>query len=67
MKLVLIQSHFLVLIETYWNVKRDVVDAMQKTRQCINRNILECKEWIQEDKTNVDRSINRNILECKVR
>ena len=63
----LIQSHFLVLIETYWNVKRDVVDAMQKTRQCINRNILECKEWIQEDKTNVDRSINRNILECKVR
>ena len=32
-----------VLIETYWNVNRDVVDAMQKTRQCINRNILECK------------------------
>ena len=24
-----------VLIETYWNVKRDVVDAMQKTRQVL--------------------------------
>ena len=34
----------IVLIETYWNVKHDVVDAMQKTRQCINRNILECKD-----------------------
>ena len=33
-----------VLIETQWNVKKDVVDAMQKTRQCINRNIVECKE-----------------------
>ena len=24
-----------VLIETYWNVNKDVVDAMQKTRQVL--------------------------------
>ncbi len=32
-KLMLLQPRLSVLIETYWNVKRDIVDAMQKTRQ----------------------------------
>ena len=45
MMLLIFSSAYGVLIETYWNVKKDVVDAMQKTRQCINRNILECKVY----------------------
>ena len=53
-----------VLIETYWNVKKDVIDAMQKTRG-INRNILECKELLHGKGRHKKDRINRNILECK--
>ena len=32
-----------VLIETYWNVKADVLAGTAVTGRSINRNILECK------------------------
>ena len=53
-----------VLIETYWNVNKDVVDAMQKTRQVL----IETYWNVNLDVLTLvyaPRSINRNILECK--
>ena len=32
-----------VLIETYWNVKENETEKRSSGRDCINRNILECK------------------------
>ena len=34
-----------VLIETYWNVKREGGIHMTNEEYSINRNILECKGW----------------------
>ena len=38
----------IVLIETQWNVKKDVVDAMQKTRQVLIETQWNVK-WLIED------------------
>ena len=34
-----------VLIETYWNVKYTAPDSASTLPLCINRNILECKDY----------------------
>ena len=54
-----------VLIETLWNVKR--VDRKEQRRKCIgfNRNIVECKDFIEYYSRSNFGSFNRNIVECK--
>ena len=55
-----------VLIETLWNVKWTSRNVNLLGRQCINRNIVECKAVpASPDRKTVFR-INRNIVECKV-
>ena len=56
-----------VLIETYWNVKRNGQGYRWGLRSAgINRNILECKDmFLLILQVESSRSINRNILECK--
>ena len=55
-----------VLIETSWNVKMKD-HLLLIIHHCINRNIVECKEWHDiVSTTDIDR-INRNIVECKDR
>ena len=53
-----------VLIETYWNVKSGA-DPLTVNSLRINRNILECKAYINSYAPGCDMGINRNILECK--
>ena len=55
-----------VLIETYWNVKKNRFNSSSKTAKRINRNILECKVTYGAGNINSIICINRNILECKV-
>ena len=55
-----------VLIETYWNVKKEYSFRLVG-RFGINRNILECKEKRRGVCVTHTGGINRNILECKVR
>ena len=55
-----------VLIETYWNVNEEWADQHYMTKNCINRNILECK-YLNRYPSNFGLGINRNILECKCR
>ena len=54
-----------VLIETYWNVKILFL-LIFHTVPGINRNILECKGFLEIENFSLVSSINRNILECKV-
>ena len=54
-----------VLIETYWNVKIEEEKRRRNLPRRINRNILECKEWIHMSRSHNQPRINRNILECK--
>ena len=54
-----------VLIETYWNVNRDVVDAMQKTRQVLIETYWNVNKLPDNQKLHQESRINRNILECK--
>ena len=54
----------MVLIETYWNVKRDQ-GLLLLPSAGINRNILECKEKKRIFLSVRVDCINRNILECK--
>ena len=53
-----------VLIETYWNVKMQLLSTLKAVMR-INRNILECKIMIFHKMLAIHMSINRNILECK--
>ena len=55
----------LVLIETSWNVKRDLLDAWLQLHNSINRNIVECKEVLERFRFARKHRINRNIVECK--
>ena len=55
-----------VLIETYWNVKL-FQQIFHVCRWRINRNILECKEYLPSCQKALQICINRNILECKGR
>ena len=45
------QKAGLVLIETYWNVKLRGAYTNVLTDSCINRNILECKDFRNEQRT----------------
>ena len=57
---------YMVLIETYWNVKNNF-ERISDIELGINRNILECKEKRRGVCVTHTGGINRNILECKVR
>ena len=56
-----------VLIETYWNVKKNRQNRKDGPVLGINRNILECKGCILSSIDLMLVGINRNILECKGR
>ena len=56
----------LVLIETYWNVNTTRAGTCPGRRR-INRNILECKSFCDQELNKLAHRINRNILECKFR
>ena len=54
-----------VLIETLWNVKSTRTVVSVRMDQCINRNIVECKEYFCFCVCGSCCGINRNIVECK--
>ena len=41
-----LEESWMVLIETLWNVKNDVILKGRLTWICINRNIMECKAGV---------------------
>ena len=60
-----IESTYLVLIETLWNVKR-TIGTKAEDAISFNRNIVECKVFYNDSKSIFGRGFNRNIVECKV-
>ena len=56
---------WIVLIETLWNVKNNLSIRLYYRDGRINRNIVECKEWIKCRSATGFTGINRNIVECK--
>ena len=55
-----------VLIETLWNVKRQMWTFEELPLIRINRNIVECKDDNRIVAMKQEFRINRNIVECKV-
>ena len=49
-----LEESWMVLIETLWNVKNDVILKGRLTWICINRNIMECKDRCKSVQVSVD-------------